>query len=187
MENKKLTTCKACGAQIAKGGKVTCQQCGKVNKKPVYKRGWFILLSILVVLGVIGNLGGGNETKTNNQTNTVPAETPAVVEKKPDPLVITSDKLVDDLKENALNASDTYKDKYVEVTGVLSNIDASGDYFNLRPINDEYSFTTIMCYIEDEHLEQVKAFKSKQKVTLIGTISDVGEVLGYSIKVETIK
>lgn len=37
------------------------------------------------------------------------------------------------LKANALNAGSKYKDQYVEITGKLSNIDASGKYIDLTP------------------------------------------------------
>lgn len=34
----KMTKCKSCGHEIAATGKVTCPSCGRVNKKPFYKR-----------------------------------------------------------------------------------------------------------------------------------------------------
>ena len=58
----KLKTCKHCGAQIAKNAKV-CPQCGGKNKKPVFLRGWFIALVIVVVL--IAVVGGNGSAKSN--------------------------------------------------------------------------------------------------------------------------
>lgn len=62
-KNKKLKPCKSCGHEISAKGKVKCPECGAVNKPPIYKRGWFIVLAVIIVLGMIGSLGdnGDNE------------------------------------------------------------------------------------------------------------------------------
>ena len=41
---------------------------GKVyyERKPIYKRWWFILLVILIILGIIGNRGSKNENGSSN-------------------------------------------------------------------------------------------------------------------------
>ena len=41
---KNLTNCKVCGHELAKSAKV-CPNCGAKNKKPFYKRTWFIVLA----------------------------------------------------------------------------------------------------------------------------------------------
>jgi predicted nucleic acid-binding Zn ribbon protein len=189
MAKDKLTTCTSCGATISKGGKITCPNCGKVNKKPVYKRTWFIILFVIIALAAVGNLIGGDDDSVADsaQPNTEDVVSNSVEATKPDPIIITVDDLVDALDENALNASNTYKKAYVQMTGKLSNIDSSGDYFSLAPLNDPYSFSTIFCSIGKEHLDQVSNFKKDQEVTVIGTITDVGEVMGYYLEVETIK
>lgn len=45
--NKKMTNCKVCGTEIAKNAK-RCPHCGAKNKKPIYKRGWFIFLVVIL-------------------------------------------------------------------------------------------------------------------------------------------
>lgn len=61
MANEKTKQCSICGAEIATNAKV-CPQCGGKNKKPVYKRGWFIALIIIVLLLGIG-MSGDDETE----------------------------------------------------------------------------------------------------------------------------
>lgn len=90
-----------------------------------------------------------------------------------------------DLKENALNAAKKYKGKVVSVTGNVSNIDSSGDYFNLS--GGEFDFTNVMIMIDKKHQDQVSQFAKDQEVTVIGKVDDVGEVLGYTIKAMEIK
>lgn len=128
--------------------------------------------------------------ETNTKPTTAPEKKPTTVptivpEKKP--MVLTTDDLLDALTENALKASETYNGQYVEVTGKLSAIDSSGKYFSITSLTDDFSFKIILCNISKEHLDTVKDFKNKQEVTVIGTITKVGEIMGYTIKVESIK
>ncbi len=134
---------------------------------------------------VIGTALGGNSNE--NKPTETKGNTVATTQTTKEPLVITVDTLVAELRENALKASTTYKDQYVEVTGKLVNIDSSGKYFSLGILTDDFSLDTVMCYIKSEHLETVMEFQTGQKVTVIGTITSVGELMGYSIKIETIK
>lgn len=57
MENSKMKTCKACGAEIAKSAKV-CPHCGAKNKKRS------LLIIILVALGIIVLLGSVSDSNT---------------------------------------------------------------------------------------------------------------------------
>ncbi len=102
-------------------------------------------------------------------------------------MVVTTDKLMEDLKSNALNASNNYKGKYVEVTGKLSNIDSSGKYFGITPMNNDFAIIGVQCYITEEQKAAVSKLTIGQKVTVVGAITDVGELMGYSLRVESIK
>lgn len=107
-----------------------------------------------------------------------PAEEPA--------MVVTAQEMLDDLEANALAASSKYKDKRVTVTGKLDNIDASGDYFSLIG-TDEFTFITDITVDTDESfLETVIGFTMGQDVTVTGVVTDVGEIMGFSIDPETI-
>lgn len=50
----KLVSCRSCGAEIAKSAK-TCPQCGAKNKNPFYKRWWFWVLVVIVLLSGVGS------------------------------------------------------------------------------------------------------------------------------------
>ena len=67
----KLINCKSCSNEIAYSAK-SCPNCGAKNKKPFYKRGWFIALVIIIILGAIGE-SENNDTTTikNNETTEV--------------------------------------------------------------------------------------------------------------------
>lgn len=62
----KMIKCKTCGADIASNAK-NCPSCGAKNPKPFYKRWWFILIVIFVVIGA---LGSGENKNTSNKDST---------------------------------------------------------------------------------------------------------------------
>lgn len=69
MDNEKMTTCATCGAEIAASAK-TCPHCGAKNKvkKPVYKRPWFWILIVAVVIFMLP------DTKTETQEPKEPVQ-----------------------------------------------------------------------------------------------------------------
>lgn len=69
MANEKTKQCSICGAEIAANAKV-CPQCGGKNKKPVYKRGWFIALIIIVLLLGIGMSGDDDSSDVQKPAST---------------------------------------------------------------------------------------------------------------------
>lgn len=58
----KIVACRNCNAQIARNEKI-CPSCGAKNKKPFYKRVWFILLIIILVFGTISSIGRHKKEK----------------------------------------------------------------------------------------------------------------------------
>lgn len=59
-QGKNMIACKSCGASIAKSAKA-CPSCGAKNKKPIYKRAWFIILMAIVVIAIIAIIAGGSD------------------------------------------------------------------------------------------------------------------------------
>ena len=101
-----------------------------------------------------------------------------------DYITVSAAQLVDDLDSNAMNAKETYKDGYYRVTGVVSNIDASGKYINIDPEGVAYNFTNIQCFLNDDAArDAVRNMSKGDAVTVCGKVTDVGEFLGYSIDV----
>ena len=182
----KMINCKTCNAEIAASAK-TCPSCGSKNKKPIYKRWWFITLVAIVVIVIAANLGSDKDNGTQTAIAPEAGSQEQPVEEEKTPIVLPADDLILALRENALNAANTYNGAYVEVTGKLSNIDSAGKYFSISEINDGFFLDTIMCYIKKEHREAVANLTRDQRVTVVGTIRSVGEVMGYGLDVESIK
>ena len=138
-KENKMTVCSHCGAEIASSAKV-CPKCGGKNKKPIYKRTWFIILAVIIVLGIISSaFGGGNkETESSGLSNngSVSAVSSQKTEEQTSEQEITYtpytvSQLMSDLDTNALGASEKYKGQYVELTGKLNAIDSDGKYIDI--------------------------------------------------------
>lgn len=69
-QNKNMKPCPSCGNMMAKNAKA-CPSCGAKNKKPIYKRAWFIILIVVFVIFVIAvaTSGGGDSTSDTPTQN----------------------------------------------------------------------------------------------------------------------
>lgn len=162
MKKIKMTTCAACGKEIAANAKA-CPACGAKHKKPIYKRWWFIVLIVFVIIMLL--LSGEEAPDLDSIEYTK----------------YTVDELEAILDENAAKAAEL-NGQYIELTGELTVIDSSGEYIGLYALDDVFDFEGVMCYItNDEQLAQVKEFKAGDKITVRGKITDVGEIFGFTI------
>lgn len=176
-----MKNCKVCGSQIAKSAK-SCPKCGAKNSKPLYKRVWFWVLLVCLV-GVVGSAMGNS-----NSDNTALTNEPIVITETPiEYQVIDIQTLFDDLDNNAAKAKNDYNKKYVEITGVLKVIDSDGKYITISIDGTSYLFKTVQCYIKDKAQLDVVFTKSVgDELTIKGKITSVGEVLGYSLDIDSI-
>lgn len=182
-----MRNCPKCGNEVDDKA-ILCVSCGtplKV-KKPIFKKWWFWVIIVIVVIAIT-SATGGSDTNSNLDNNTI---TQSQTNTKSDISyeVVDLQTMLDELSENAMKAENTYQDKYVEITGQISNFDSDGGYISIEPVNaDEWNFDTVMCYIENEEQKQVLMEKSKGDTVIVkGQITSVGEVLGYSIEMDSI-
>lgn len=120
------------------------------------------------------------------ETEPVVEEKEEVVEEenKIEYIQVDSNTLISDLTNNALKAEKTYQKANLEITGKLSVIDSDGNYITLSRTDNEYSFTSIMCYIKnDEQLNTVLEMCIGDTVVVKGQVKQIGEVLGYSVDI----
>lgn len=190
---EKLIKCLVCGAEMASKAK-SCPSCGAKNKKLVYKRWWFWVIAVFLMIGIIGSVDGGSDEQmpdtTENQKQDGTASDVANNEKEEITYIAHNvTELFDALNNNALNAQQTYKDQYVEITGYLGTIDSSGKYIGIDAGADNYDylFNEVLCYIKnDEQLNQIAAMSRDDSITVRGKITDVGEVMGYTLDIDSI-
>ncbi len=203
----KMKKCSSCGADIASNAK-TCPQCGAKNKKPIYKRWWVYAILALLIIGIAA--GGGNNAKnsgsdakgstavsdsagsaSNSENNPSAAETEEV-EATPEPITYTQynvTDLFDALNSNAMKAEDTFKNQYVELHGFLGTIDSKGKYIGLGAGEDNYDylFQEVQCYIKSDEQKSIIMEKNRGDELIVrGKITTIGEVLGYSLDIDSI-
>ena len=63
----KMTQCKSCAKEIATSAK-SCPGCEAKNKKPIYKKVWFWVIAIIIVIGATGG-SGTDDSKEINSVN----------------------------------------------------------------------------------------------------------------------
>lgn len=179
-ENTKV--CKYCQSEISKKARI-CPVC---KKKQGNK--WGAVLIVFSVLLLIGAVFGGGDDSSNKSSSTSNTEQSAQATPEPiEYITVSAAQLQTDLRNNALNASDTYKDHYLELTGSLFNIDSSGKYIQINTGASDYSFIYITCYLNsDEQREIVSKLNTYDTITIKGKCFEVGEVVGYGIRIEEI-
>ena len=183
-QNQKTKKCTYCNADLAYKAQI-CPNCGRVQKTPFYKKAWFIILIVIVAIGILGSIGN-DEPKQTSDVNTTSTQEVKQEEIK-EYTSYTVSQLIDDLEENALIAENTYLNQYVEITGRLSVIDSDGKYISLAPQNDMFTIQDVQCYIKnDEQKAQVANLSKGDVITVKGKIKSIGELMGYSLDIDSI-
>lgn len=148
------------------------------------KRFWALGLIALIIIIAVATSGGDDAPVADGGAAVGSSQESAAPEEAS--MVVTAEQMLSDLENNALAAANTYEGKRVTVTGTLSSIDASGDYFSLKGSADDFGFTPVRIDIDESHRDTVAAFTPDQEITVTGTVTSVGEILGYGIDAETI-
>ena len=81
------------------------------------------------------------------------------------------------------------KGQYVELEGYLNVIDSNGKYIGVGAASTDYDylFQNVTCYLKsDDQRQQVAAMKTNEPITVYGKITDVGEVLGFYLNIDSI-
>lgn len=146
-----------------------------------------IVLVLGCVLFVILSVGSVPSGDSDNKNTASTQQTKEETKKEVTYEKVSAKEMIATLEKNALKAKETYKDKYVEITGVLGNIDAQGAYIGVDPSEDAMIITGIQAYVKSDEQKKVITELSKgDKITVKGKVTDVGEVIGYSVDIAEI-
>ncbi|MGN1316800.1 MAG: hypothetical protein ACI4VW_07025 [Acutalibacteraceae bacterium] len=179
--------CKKCGNEIDKKA-VVCPKCGCKVKKPIFKKWWFWVIIVLII-AIVG-VSGGDTTTDDSATASSDVNTTAVSEtvsmKTYEKVELQT--MMNDLKDNALKAEKTYNNKYVELTGRIVNFDSNGSYISIESVNaNDFNLDTVTCNINgQEQLDLLLEKSTGDVITLKCKVVSVGEVLGYTVRIEEI-
>ena len=75
---------------------------------------------------------------------------------------------------------------FLKIEKNLYVYDSDGKYISLYP-DDDFAIVGVQCYIQnDEQRDQIMQMSIDDQVTLRGKCTSVGEVLGYSLDIDSI-
>ncbi|WP_173663267.1 OB-fold protein [Selenomonas ruminis] len=136
-----------------------------------------VLTTLLCIVTIFSILGCG-DTSSNEKTN-----------KKISYTNVDINVLMNDLEINAASASKKYKGKYVRITnGRITNIDSDGDYFTLEPLTENLTLASVHCSIESKKIKkQLLSLRNGERIIVYGHITDVGDIIGYSLDTQKIE
>lgn len=179
---EKLTTCDSCGAEIATSAK-TCPQCGAKVKRPITKKWWFWVVVVVIIAAIVGGTSG-------SKSGDKPALDESVTPQQPISYThYNVTELFDALKNNAMKAQSDFKDQYVEIEGYLDVVDSDGKYIGVGAAPTDYNhiLQNVQCYIKDDtQKQQIMEIGTESPITVRGKIISVGEVLGFSMNIDSI-
>lgn len=134
--NKNLKICRACGKEMAKNAKA-CPHCGAKNKKPIFLRGWFIVVVVALVALIISNILIALPNYTITATVVESGET----------TTYKANEIRKMLREDAQSFLDTFvnTETLVQFTATLTNQYSSADavlYHDM--LNNAYNDTWVL-------------------------------------------
>lgn len=174
--------CKHCKTEIPADAKI-CPNC----RKKQGANGCLVIIAIVIVLVVFGGILGSGSDSDKESKDSPKAENGAKQEETVEYSAYTVDDMMAELNQNAMAASEKYKGQYVEISGRLAAIDSDGKYISVLPANDDWAIIGVSCYLKsDEQRNAVKALSMGDAIVVRGKITDVGEVLGYYLDIDSI-
>jgi RNA polymerase subunit RPABC4/transcription elongation factor Spt4 len=169
----KMKQCKTCNNQIASNAK-SCPNCGAKNKKPIYKRAWFIILAVIIVGSIGANLGDSNTVvTTNNSTNTTKQEatnnndesTKQETTNNNDESTKQSDSKVPAEYTSALKKAEIYSDTmYMSKSGIYNQLTSEhGEKFSEEAA--QYAIDNINADWNKNALEKAKVYQDEMSMS----------------------
>lgn len=161
----KLTKCKTCGAEIAKSANV-CPHCGAnaTFRKPLVIIGLIIwCMAVFFMVRACDVIGGGEDRTAPSSSGDSESS---------QRITVSASDLWQAYTDNKVNADNLYKDKTLEITGVI--VDIGTDMLLDDPCvslksGDQLGIYPVQCFFtDDKHNEQVAALKDGDSITIVG-------------------
>ena len=179
-----MAFCSKCGKEVEEG-RDFCSSCGasltgKQNEKSstVKKIGtgcgavFGFLILICVLLAMCSDDESGSAASSNSSD----------VNKAPE-ITITAKALLNEYKNNELRAEQNYKGKRAQITGVVDAIDNTFDILTVN-INGggDWEWNDIHAYFSDKDKAEVANLNKGQRITVVCTIDDGGDLGGVACR-----
>jgi len=143
------------------------------EKKPFYKRMWFIVLIVVFVLYLIGS--SASDTSQMSQTPTDTVNTPTKPQQR-EAIKVTAQQLVQEYEDNEVSADAKYEGNLVQVSGIVDSIGKDildSPYITLK--GKQYSINRVQCMFSKRDAAILATVSKDESITLEGTLT------GYTI------
>lgn len=118
----KMTKCKSCGADIASSAK-HCPSCGAKNKKPIYKRVWFWILVVVLLIAIADFVASKvNPSDSIEIETTMEEDSNAYVDRSEATVEIDCDKLAEAYNKNPDYYDKILNNQVAEWSGTITSI-----------------------------------------------------------------
>lgn len=118
----KMTKCKSCGADIASSAK-HCPSCGAKNKKPIYKRVWFWILVVVLLIAIADFVASKvNPSDSIEIETTTEEDSNAYVDRSEATVEIDCDKLAEAYNKNPDYYDKILNNQVAEWSGTITSI-----------------------------------------------------------------
>ena len=150
-----------------------------------------VCIASFVLVGVINsdsNSGSSSSSNYSSSSSSSSSSSKQVQEPAKNYAEANIDVLLDDAKNNAAKANRDYKGKFVKIVGgFVFNIESNARYIQLEG-SDPYTLIHVTCRPKNDQVKNAMINLSNgQQVTVYGKITDVGEIMGYSLDLEKIE
>lgn len=174
----KMMKCKSCGGDIASSAK-RCPSCGAKNKKPIYKRVWFWILVVVLLIAIFGFIASKvNPSDSIEIETTTEADSNVYVKKSSTKKSLKTNKIISEFYDNTVLFKKNYDEQVVEWEGTITGI-AETDDENKDVIvyMDKEVDTYLIEYIvsatikNDKDKEKILNYKTGDKIKIKGIMS----------------
>lgn len=150
---------------------------------------WLVIVAVVIAIIAIRFFAGGSDSSSSSSSTKTKESTITVI--SADSISYQKcdiDTMLEELDKNALSASEKYKGKDVELKGKLSTIDSDGKYISIQSLTKDSIFSSIRCDINNDSQKNVVLQLSKGDTIIVkGTITTVGEIIGYALSIDEIE
>ena len=181
-----LIKCKTCGADFANTAKA-CPNCGAKNCKPIYKRWWFWVIAVLIVISVIPakNTAKDVNTESKSTANTsVITDTDSKLSYVGNDAAPDEDDSVSTEYKNALKKAKTYSDlMHMSKTGIYEQL--TSEYGEKFPEDAaQYAIDNVDADWKANALEKAKMYQETMSMSKSAIYDQLVSEYGEQFTVE---
>lgn len=150
--------------------------------RPWYKKKRLLGVIVLIVIIVMAS-SGGDGGSTDSGSDNGSGDSGSGDKSTSKPVKVEASQILKEFEENEAAADGKYKDKTLQVTGVVSKVDTEfideDEYVVQVGAGTDFDFITVNC--DDQSADAVSSLKKGDDITVVGDFEDGGD-LGVELK-----